>query len=156
MLGGDTVNLLQGERVLMESSGKLLTLTSHRVRYETKQAGRSKVISITLDAVASCGLVTRSYPALLGLAVLAVLAGVFSLSRSSDGALLLFIGAAILVVVYLVTRSAMIEVASSAGRVLVRARGMSHESLMEFIDQVDAAKLAFLRSRAAEPVASAA
>lgn len=149
------MNTVQGERVLLESSGKVLTLTSHRVRYEAKASGHSKVIGITLDAVASCGLVTRSYPVLLAIAGLAGIGGLVSRNGSSNGSLL-FVAAVILVLAYFITRSAVIEVASAGERIRVSAKGMSRESLMEFIDNVEAAKLRFVTNTTANAGVAAA
>lgn len=136
--------LLPGERMLMESSGKVLTLTSSRVRYDAKERGSSKVISITLDAVSSCSLATRSYPMLLILCALAGIVGVILASNRNDGSTVFFIAAVVLGVAYLLLRSAILQVSSAGGAIVVPARGMSREALLEFVDAVDEAKLKFL------------
>src|SRR5258708_33092562 len=65
---------ITGERTILSSDNGLLTLTSVRVIFDAKTTGASKFVSIPLDAVASCGLVTRSQPLLLDVAAIAGLA----------------------------------------------------------------------------------
>ncbi len=50
------MNLLHGENTLMESNGKNLILTTHRIRYEIQSFGRAVVKSIMLEQLASCAL----------------------------------------------------------------------------------------------------
>jgi hypothetical protein len=140
------VNLVQGERVLLQSSEGVLTLTTCRVRYESNMSGTSRVIGMTLDAVASCGLVRRSYPVLLVLAALAgVVGAVLSSQISGEAGIPLFVVAGVACLAYLLTRVAFIEVASSSGgHILVRAKGMTRDAMMEFIDRLEAAKLQVL------------
>lgn len=138
------MKLLQGERMLMESSGKVLTLTSSRVRYDANERGSSKVISITLDAVSSCSLATRSYPMLLILCALAGIVGVILTTSRNDASTVFYFAAVALGLAYLFLRSAILEVSSAGGTIVVPARGMSREALLEFVDAVDEAKLRFL------------
>jgi Na+-transporting methylmalonyl-CoA/oxaloacetate decarboxylase gamma subunit len=144
------MKLLQGEQMLMESSGKVLTLTTARVRYEATERGRSKVVSMTLDAVASCGLATRSFPVLLALAAFSAVVGVAFVFRGSDGSFLFFLAAIVLGVAYLLTRTAVLEVSSAGESIMVPTKGMSRDTLMEFVDAVDVAKHKYLTARAGQ------
>ena len=137
------IALLPGENVVTSSDNDVLTLTSKRVRYEVRYDfvvwGRSNLISITLGSVASCGLVTRSFPLLLILAAIAFL-GAFT---QRGDALWLLIGAAIvLVVAYFLTRRAVISVASNGGQsILVPIKGMKRDAVVAFIEAVEREKL---------------
>ena len=133
------IALLPGENVVTSSDNDVLTITSKRVRYDFVVWGRSNLISITLGSVASCGLVTRSFPLLLILAAIAFL-GAFT---QRGDALWLLIGAAIvLVVAYFLTRRAVISVASNGGQsILVPTKGMKRDAVVAFIEAVEREKL---------------
>ncbi|MFM2408639.1 MAG: hypothetical protein RL358_1381 [Pseudomonadota bacterium] len=133
------IALLPGEQVVLSSDNDVLTLTNKRVRYDSVVWGQSNLIGITLGSVASCGLITKSYPFLLILAAVAVLAGVSQGSGSMWG--LVFV-AAIFVVAYFVTRKAVISVASNGGQeIFVPAKGMNREAIIKFIEAIEREKL---------------
>ena len=158
------IELLPGELVVLSSFDNLslsntevLTLTNKRVRYDSRRLGQSSLISITLGSVASCSLITKSYPFLLILAVLAVLIAVVLAGISQDIGnwwTLIFIGnwwdlwwdlifiAAIFVVVYFVTRKTVISVASNGGQeISMSAKGMNRKAIIEFIEAIEREKL---------------
>ena len=133
------IALLPGEQVVLSSDNDVLTLTNKRVRYDSVVWGQSNLIGITLSAVASCGLITMSFPLLLILAVVAILAG---FSQRGDSMWGLFFVAAVLVVAYFVTRKAVISVASNGGQeILVPAKGMNREAIIKFIEAIEREKL---------------
>ncbi len=149
------MKLLPGESVIMQSDDKLLTLTTQRLRLDAQAGGRSKVVSLTLDSLSSCGLVTSSRPFLLGLAALSalgggvILNGVFNgrftqKATSAAGAIggLCLACAVVLVLAYLLTRSALLEFESMGGEKMpVPAKGLAREALVNFLDAVELAKL---------------
>src|SRR6266568_432792 len=129
------MDLIKGESVILDADG--LRLTSHRVRREVVTRGHSSTVSITLDSVASCGMVTRSYPVLLALALLAALFG-FVASRSGQAASAIGIGigiAVVLVVVYFLSRSAVLEISSAGGKIVVAARADRKDLLAKLISR---------------------
>ncbi len=63
--------LLPGEHVV--TSNEILTLTNYRVFRDAAATGGSRYVSISLDAISSCGLVTGSQPILLVLGIIAAL-----------------------------------------------------------------------------------
>jgi hypothetical protein len=140
-MSDDELTLLSGERVLMSSDGGMLTLTNFRVRLDAKGRGASKYLSITLDAVASCGVVNNARPSLLLLAAVSAIGGVVVNDSSLQVALWVFAG--LLVIAYLATRTAMLTISSKGGQsIAVPAKGLGRERIIEFTDAVDAAKLA--------------
>lgn len=144
-----------GERVLKTSDQGVLELTNYRVKFDAAAKGSSKYVSIPLDAVAFCGLTTRSYPWLLAAAGIAGVAA-FMQPQVPIRYLLLFVGAA-LVIAYFITRSGMITVSSNGGEPIeVRASGMSHEQIILFLDAVLEAKLNLLGQLSPETVAAQA
>jgi len=84
--------MLPAEKELIATNGRLVVLTSHRIRLDSRASGEDRLVSITLDAVASCGVVSRSMPMLVVRGVLAALAGAAMLNTSQAiGGLLLIV-----------------------------------------------------------------
>lgn len=130
------IALLPDERVVMSSDKDILTLTTRRVRYDSTLFGSSLIISITLDSIASCGLVTKSHPILLLLAA-AALIGAWVIG-ALEGILL----GAVLVVFYFLTRRAVISIASNGGQtILCPTKGMDRSVIIEFLEAVEREKL---------------
>lgn len=113
---GNKIALIPGEQIVTSSDNDVLVLTTKRVRYDSVVLGRSNFISITLDAVASCGLITRPFPLPLVLATIAVV-GAFT--QRGDATAGLLIVAVVLVVGYFFTRKAVISVASNGGQTIL-------------------------------------
>ena len=131
--------LLPGEQVVMSSDRDTLTLTKKRVRYDSAVLGSSSFVSITLDSVASCSLATKSYPLLLLLGAL-VLIG--ALTQGGDVQVMFIFSAAVLAVIYFLTRRAVIAIGSNGGReILVPTKGMSRAAIIEFLDAIEREKL---------------
>ena len=139
------MKMLRDERELISTNERLLILTTHRVRVDAKVAGRTKLVSITLDSVASCGVATQTHPLLMGAAVLVGLFGVFGLVQQQNSAEGAFIVAAVFAIAYVLTRKAILRIASAGDAIEVPASGMSHADLAAFVDAVEEAKLAFVR-----------
>lgn len=136
--------LLPGEEVVMSSDKDVLTLTTQRVRYQSTALGRSTRIGITLDSVASCGLVTKSFPIILLLAAITLI-GAFV---EDDAQGLLLLATALLGIAYLATRRSVISIASNGGdTILVPVQGMSHSSSVEFLEAVEREKLKRVRDQ---------
>ena len=132
-----SITLLPNELIVTSSDNGVLILTNRRVRYDSVVLGRSHLVSITLDSVASCGAVTKSYPFLLVLGAITLVA-FFAAARSW---FLLFVAAA-LIAAYFFTRRSVISVASNGGEVILApTQGMSRDSVVAFIDAVEREKL---------------
>lgn len=135
--------LIAGEQSLLTSNNGVLTLTNYRVKYDAKGSGMSKFVSISLDAVSSCGLVTRSSPIWLGLAAIA---GIAAIVQPVEAARLgLFLAALCFFAAYFFTQAGVITVSSSGGEgIVVPAKGMSRESILVFLEAVSEEKLKFI------------
>jgi hypothetical protein len=128
-----------GQQIVKTSENGILTLTTKRVRYDSIVWGQSNLISITLGSVASCGLVTKSYPLLL---ILSAIALVVSFTQQSRALPLLILIAAVLFAAYFFTRRSVISVASNGGgAILTPTKGMKREDIISFIDAVEREKL---------------
>ena len=138
------MNLLPGERVLLESDTKNLVLTSHRVRYEMQTTGLTKITSIMLEEVSACEVTTTTKPGLLIAAIVVFLAGLFFNSSISPRDSSAIIGgvvvAVILVLAYFGTRERVISVRSAGGAINASIQGIPPESVRNFIEVLEQAK----------------
>ncbi len=128
---------------MLTSDNGVLTLTNYRVKYDAKAQGATKFVAITLDSVASCGLVTKSYPVLLILAAISAIAAIIQ-HENNVLVTLLFI-ALCFVVAYFLTRSGVITIRSNGGEHIdVPAKGMKPEIIRTFVEAVVEAKLNYI------------
>ena len=142
------MNLLHDEKILREmreTSSKNLTLTTHRLRFQTETFGNSQIKSIMLEELASCSLVKKTQPLLLVLAGLCFLIGlVFSRgvarSNSSYFIVISLIIAGVLVLIYFFNQQQIIAFASAGTTICVNVQGMNSEDTKMFIDEVEEAK----------------
>jgi hypothetical protein len=140
------MELLPGERKVSESSDGAVVLTSHRVRLD--QGGA--FVSISLEQVASCSIGTRSHPILLVLAAVVWL-GSFQFAGERVGTIAFLLGVmvgALIVALYVMSRTQIIVIASPGESIQIRTRGMSRAACVQFIDDLERAKLALKASSA--------
>ncbi len=136
------MKLLTDEKILLEANDGILTLTTHRVRLDQRDSGRSKLVGITLDAVASCGLVTRNVPSLLVIAAGIAAFGLVQFSQGSGGTgVFLLLVAAAFIAAYFLTRSSVLAITSAGEAIAVALKGMGHDAVEEFIETLEKAKL---------------
>ena len=138
------MELLPGERQLSASSDGAVLLTSRRVRLDQG----SEFISICLDQVASCSLGTRSHPILLVIAAVVWL-GSFQFAGERVGTPALLVGALIgvlIVSLYVMSRTQVITIASPGETLRIRTRGMTRAACIQFVDDLERARLALLRT----------
>jgi hypothetical protein len=139
------MELLPGERTVSESSDETVLLTTHRVRLDR---GTREFVTITLHQVASCSIGTRSHPILLVLAAVVWL-GAFQFAGERMGTIPFLIGGiagALIVLLYVLSREQNIVIASAGESIRIKTRGMSREACVQFVDDLERAKLA-LRAR---------
>jgi hypothetical protein len=140
------MELLPGERKVSESSDGTVLLTSHRVRLD--QGG--ELVSISLDQVASCSIGTRSHPILLVIAAVVWL-GSFQFAGEQVGTIPFVVGAlvgALIVALYVRSRTQVIVIASPGESIRIRTRGMTRAVCVQFIDDLERAKLALVAASA--------
>lgn len=128
--------LLDGEELLHEvgTTGGVLVLTNQRVRFDGWVSGRDNYMSILLRSVASCGLVTRSYPLLL---VAALIAGPLMLMATAET----FVGiivSLLLVGSYFLSRTSTLKVSSHGGEaIVVPFQRMGRTEMIDLLDMID-------------------
>jgi hypothetical protein len=140
------MEMLPGEREVSVSADGSVVLTSHRVRLD--QGG--VFVSLCLDQVASCSLGTRSQPILLVIAALVWL-GAFQFAGERLTAPAFVAGTLLGVLIaalYVMSRAQVITIASRGETIRIRTRGMTRAACIQFIDDLERAKLALGRSGA--------
>lgn len=136
-----SASLLPSEQILLESGGKTLTLTTHRVRYDSQRMGGGEIISIMLDELSSCAMIRRSKPILLILAGAFLLISLYLYNQYQQSlGTFGFLVVVVLVIMYFVTRRQVIELASAGASIRVNTSGMSILAVRGFIDTAEAAK----------------
>ncbi len=136
------MSLHPGEEILGESDPLGFVLTTHRVRWETGATGGGQLVGIMLNELVSCSIAWASKPILLVFAALSAIMGVIvgSQAGSTEAVVGGFLVGAAFVVVYALTRSQVIELASARAVVRLSTKGMALESARKLVDDVEAAK----------------
>jgi hypothetical protein len=151
-----SLTLLPGEEVYLESSKLTLQLTNLRVCRRYDLYPDPQFDSITLEAIASTGLRTRSHPGLLFLAavllLIAIAASQQPFGTGNNAALFLLGIGALLVVIYFITRKRNIIIESSGGWMMhIPAKRLSLEECYFMLHAIDRAKLEFLHKVPQQP-----
>jgi len=137
------MNLMPSESVLLESEGKSLILTTHRVRYQVETFGNAAIRSIMLEELASCALVRSSNMIFLVLAGICFVLGLLVAAggRGMEGALVIgVILAVVFVITYLASRRQVLALASAGTTIMVNTQGMKLDLAKQFIERTEAAK----------------
>jgi hypothetical protein len=131
------MNLMPSEKVLLESDGNILVLTTHRVRYEAEAFGSGEIKSVMLEELASCVMTQTSNTIFLIIAAICFIVGAYIGRDVATGGMVL---ALIFLVIYFVTRKQSLLLASAGTTITFDTRGMSPEDIKKFIDRTEAAK----------------
>lgn len=136
------MELLDGEQIVMSSDKDTLILTNKRIQYDSVALGGSKFISITLDSVASCGLIMKSYPALILIGALAL---VIALSQTGQDHWTSLILATVFFFAYFFSRQSVLSIASKGGdKIVVPAKSMKRSAITEFLNAVEREKIHYM------------
>jgi len=134
------IDLVPGERVVAGLAKEAVVLTNRRVRLDTSGSGRTRLVSMALESVASCGLETRAYPLLLVFAGFAALLAL--VLGGEEERLVLLVVAAALAVMYLLSRQAVVSIASRGGQAIqVPVKGQKREAIVAFLEAVEREQL---------------
>lgn len=131
--------LLEGEKLIKESSNETVALTNYRIRYYESKSGHANLITIMLEKLCAIEVEYKSNLYALVIGILAVVGatiapGIFKLISLAVGALLIFL--------YFKTRKHVISMISDSGESIdVETEGMSRESVLDFVHDVEKAKL---------------
>lgn len=141
------MKLLPGESTFSETGVEGLTLTTQRVRYDETTFGARRLVSITLDAVSSCSIASKSHPLLLLVALVAIAFDVLLGTLQADDKSFtygLLLVAVVLVAVYFLSRAMALVISSPGQSITILARGVKPDALFALVDEVERAKLSYL------------
>ena len=135
------MNVLPNEGLISEDDSGRLVLTTHRIRWDPKKASAGLITSIMLEEVCSCQVRYTTYPLLLAVAALAIVAGGVLKSESDSTAIVVGVIVAVAcVMAFLATRRKTLSIASAGASVDIAANHMGLDNLRAFIDAVETAK----------------
>lgn len=134
------ITLFPDEKIITESDGKVITLTTHRVCLEEKSGGRLSYKHIMLEHVTSTEVDGVNYYFLLWIAALALLAGVYLQGKEEDSAMIFFGAGVFSVVAFFITRQYTIMIGSASTKMKVNATNMSKDTISAFLNKIEAAQ----------------
>jgi hypothetical protein len=137
------MELMKGEKQILESDQGQIILTTHRVRLDISMVGRRKIVSMMLNEVSSCSLKYKSNTTLIILAVASFVLGIMGGSKTIVGGI---IGACIFGAAFYITRKQVLTISSSGESMSIETKGLSSSEVAEFIDSAEKAKYIFYRS----------
>lgn len=133
------MKLMDDEKKIFEQDKFGITLTSHRVRFDAKEIGKRKIISIMLDELTSCTLSYKSHFMLIVLAVLSIIIG-YADSDQPGSLVVGIVFSIILTAAYFITRKNIFSLSSPTASIDIEAKGIKSEEIEDFIDSVEKAK----------------
>jgi len=136
-------HLFEGEKIIVESDDKTITLTSHRIRYSEAVFGKARLISIHLEKVSSVEMRYKSHLLFLFLGFFLIIAGIaLGVLSQRPEPLVPGIGLGLLfIIVYWVTRKHVVTISSDGGeKINFQTKGMKSEAHIEFINKIETAK----------------
>ncbi|MBS1510275.1 MAG: hypothetical protein JST86_05500 [Bacteroidetes bacterium] len=135
------LQLFPDEQLLTQSTDGGVTLTTHRIACEYREWGRSYNQSIMLEHITSCENAYNSYVSLLILGGVCLVGGLIAAANNGTNAFgIASLLALTLFLVYWLTRSNVVIIASPSTRMRIKVDRMKRERVLEFINRVEQAK----------------
>jgi hypothetical protein len=134
--------LFEGEEILTQSDGNIITLTNLRIRYNDTEYSRAHIISIFLDKISS---VEIHYSSQYYFLVFGVLIAIGGLVFGLDGNPMEYSGIAILVgliliALYFSSRKYYFTIYSDGeGKINFHAKGMDRDTIINFSKKLEKA-----------------
>jgi len=143
-------NLFSGEEILTQSNKSIVTLTTHRIRYNNSESGSAHIVSMLLENLSSIEVNYKSNPVVLALGVIIAVCGIIMSNNTHDTSIAiagLAIGA-VLILYYFRSRKHIISIASNGGaKIQFETGGMKRDAVIEFINKIETAKHKRSRNR---------
>ena len=122
-------------------------LTTHRLNFAYTDMGNSGYATMTLDAVASCGVGYRSDQNALRAGVVLIIAGVIMGSIGNDWTIPAIILGIILISLYFLLRKTVLQIESTGGKVFaISFGGDSEATVTGFIKEINTTKIKYLQN----------
>lgn len=138
----DKKYLFQGETLISESDNNEITLTSHRVRYNSSSSGKGDIISIALEKISSIEIHYKSWILILLLGILFAAGGMVMGVNDRGGAMVMGLAVGgVCVLLYFLTRKHVVTISSDGGaKINFETNGMKRDTLLDFINKIETAK----------------
>ena len=143
----DKKNLFEGETLISESDDNVITLTSHRLRYNSSSAGTGHIVSIMLEKISSIEVHYKSWILVLFFGILLAAGGLFMGAQNRGDIMVAGLATGgICILLYFLTRKHVITISSDGGsKINFQTKGMKRETLLDFINKIEAAKASRLK-----------
>lgn len=137
----DNKYLLNGEQVITQLDGNVITLTNLRLRYSDSKWGKAHIVSIPLEKISSIEVHYRSKTIFVILAILAITSGLIIGANGDKEFIGIGIGTGVvLIILYLFSRKHYLTISSDGGgKIHFHTRGMKQEKILDFINQLESA-----------------
>jgi len=137
----DDKYLLDGEQVIMQLNGDVITLTNLRLRYTNSQWGKTHIVSLLLEKISSIEIHYRSKIIFVILAIFAIAGGLIAGANGDEEFIGVGIGAGVvLIILYLISRKHFLTISSvGGGKIHLHTKGMKREKILDFINQLESA-----------------
>ena len=135
--------LLPNEKLITQSDNKVITLTSHRIRYTNSIMGKSHLISIVLSDISTIEVKYTSKISLLYISIFSLVSSIVGLiTNQSDIFFPLIILSIITGLIYLRSRIHVISISAKNGhKILFHTKGLSKVEIDSLINKVEGMKL---------------
>jgi len=125
--------LFPDEKIVTQSDDNSVTLTTHRICFESRGLQTSGTKNIMLEHITSCESAAKKYYFWIILAVVGLLILVPGNEQIKlIGGLLGMVGVA----AFFLTRKAFVRIASPTSEILINVKGMDRSKVLEFIDKI--------------------
>jgi len=138
--------LLPGEEIIVQTEYGIITLTTHRIRYNDS-SGNGKITSIMLENVSGIEVQYRSWLAALIGGLVALIIGLSEsiINKTEEsivaGGLIVALIGVVLIIAYLVSRRYIINIHSNGkATVSFMIKGLRKEEIISLIDKVESAQ----------------
>jgi hypothetical protein len=136
------MNLPEDEVIITTSNDNAVILTTHSIRSDFGAGSETKLTSIMLEHVSSVQLSSRTYPVLIGIALLCIIGGVAAGSdrfNSSFPAVLIVMGAAFGIAYFFFKQHTCAITSAGGVKIEFSTTSMKREALIAFLDKTEEA-----------------
>lgn len=132
------LTLFPDEQLVSQSSDQSVTLTTHRICYESREWGKSYNQNVMLEHITSCENYFRNQYMLLVIAALCIVITILSNDATIKAPAV--VAALLLAFFYWRSRSNMIIVSSPSTKIRINVTGMSRTKVLDFINKIEQTK----------------
>lgn len=132
---------MQDEKVLLKLDNEVLVLTNYRIRYDGKQWGKRKIVSIMLEDLTSCEIICTTKPALILVSILIAFALAVRVNAITTVELIAgLIVACVPILIYYLSRNQVLRLSSASASIVVDTEDISIEAANRFLDVAENSK----------------